>query len=197
MTPTVEERVLVVPRSVLMGDPGWRGLRSDGLETRLADIARTGDFMARAEAEQDASHKQVIPYLVLRDGERVFLMHRTRAGADQRLHDRYSIGVGGHINPGDRDVEGALAREWREELDAAFVPDFALLGLLNDDTTDVGRVHVGVVFVADAAGRPVSVRETDKLSGEFVPLDEAAAVVDRMETWSSLLLEAISAEAVR
>jgi predicted NUDIX family phosphoesterase len=191
------EQVLVVPRAALMGDPGWHGLRADGTSGMLEAIRQTGTFRPRAEMERDPSHKQVIPYLVLRDGARVFLMRRTRAGADQRLHDRYSIGVGGHINPGDLDVAGALAREWREELDAVFVPAFRLLGMLNDDTTDVGRVHVGVVFVADADGRAVRVRETDKLSGAFASLDEAEAVADHMETWSSLLLEAISAEAVR
>ena len=117
--------------------------------------------------EVDPSFKQVIPYLVLRDGPRWFLMQRTRAGADSRLHDRWSIGVGGHLNPGDGDLYGGLAREWREELIAGFEPDLRFVGLLNDDTTEVGRVHLGVVFVADAAGRPVVVRETDKLTGEF------------------------------
>ncbi len=58
------------------------------------------------------------------------------------------------------DLLGGLRREWREELDADFEPDFEPLALLNDDTTEVGAVHLGVVFVADAAGRPVGVRET-------------------------------------
>ena len=62
--------------------------------------------MRRGDAEEDPAHKQVIPYLVLRDGERWFLMRRTRAGGDARLHDRWSIGVGGHLNPGDGDVIG-------------------------------------------------------------------------------------------
>ena len=117
--------------------------------------------------EQDPTHKQIIPYLVLRDGDRYFLMRRTRAGADRRLHDRWSIGVGGHLNPGDDGLLGGLRREWREELHADFEPAFEPLALLNDDTTDVGAVHLGVVFVADAAGRPVTVREQDKLTGSF------------------------------
>ena len=111
--------------------------------------------MRRGDAEEDPTYKQVIPYLVLRDGERWFLMRRTRAGGDARLHDLWSIGVGGHLNPGDGDLEGGLRREWAEELVADFVPEFEPVGLLNDDTTPVGAVHVGLVFVADAAGRPV------------------------------------------
>ncbi len=102
--------------------------------------------------EADPDFKQIIPYLVLRDGEAYFLMRRTRAGGDVRLHDRWSIGVGGHLNPGDEDLDGGLRREWSEELVADFVPDFRFIGLLNDDTTPVGEVHLGAVFVADAAG---------------------------------------------
>ena len=133
----------------------------------------------------------MIPYLVLRDGDRWFLMRRTRAGGDARLHDRWSIGVGGHLNPGDGDVPGGLRREWAEEVVADFVPEFSAIGLLNDDTTPVGSVHVGIVFVADAAGRPVEIREVDKLTGSFATTEEVAAVVDGMETWSRLVFEAL------
>jgi predicted NUDIX family phosphoesterase len=185
----MEELVLVVPRASLMGDPGWLGVTTDGLASFETIVARDGEFRPRAAMEVDRSWKQVIPYLVLRDGERLFLMRRTKAGADARLHDRYSIGVGGHLNPGDGDLAGGLRREWREEVEADFEPDFRLIGLLNDDSTDVGSVHVGAVYVADAAGRPVAIRETDKLTGAFAEPAEAAAVVDRMESWSALVLE--------
>jgi predicted NUDIX family phosphoesterase len=183
------ELVLVVPRGSLMADPGWHGLTTEGLDTFEAIVARDGEFRPRAAVEPDRTWKQVIPYLVLRDGPRYFLMRRTRAGGDARLHDRWSIGVGGHLNPGDGDLAGGLRREWREELVADFEPDFELIGLLNDDTTDVGGVHVGAVYVADAAGRPVAIRETEKLTGAFADPREVASVVDRMETWSALVFE--------
>jgi predicted NUDIX family phosphoesterase len=190
-----EEHVLVIPRSTVMGDPGWHGVRTDGLD-RFADlVAREGRFIPRSVAELDRSSKQVVPYLVLRDGDRIFLMRRTRAGGDARLHDRYSIGVGGHLNPGDVDLPSGLRREWREELEADFTPDFRLVGLLNDDTTEVGSVHLGAVYVADAGGRRVGIRETHKLSGAFATRDEVAAVVDRMETWSHLVFEHLDATA--
>ena len=181
------ERVLVVPRGALMGDPGWLGVKRDGLPDFEAVVAARGEFRDRAEMEQDGAWKQVIPYLVLRDGPRYFLMHRTRAGGDARLHDRWSIGVGGHLNPGDGDLAGGLRREWAEEVEADFEPTFELVGLLNDDTTDVGRVHVGAVYLADAAGRPVAIRETEKLEGSFAEPAAVAAVADRLETWSALV----------
>lgn len=182
-----EELVLVIPRSSLMADPGWHGLTTDLLPDFEALVARDGEFRPRAEVEVDPSWKQVIPYLVLRDGPRYFLMRRTQAGGDARLHDRWSIGVGGHLNPGDGDLAGGLRREWREEVRADFEPEFRLIGLLNDDTTEVGSVHVGAVYVADALGRAVEIRETDKLTGAFADASEANAVVDRMETWSALV----------
>ena len=115
-------------------------------------MAREGRFLPRADVEPDRSWKQVIPYLVLRDGSRYFLMRRTRAGGDARLHDLWSIGVGGHLNPGDGDLAGGLRREWREEIEADFEPEFRLIGLLNDDTTDVGSVHLGAVYVGGRGG---------------------------------------------
>jgi predicted NUDIX family phosphoesterase len=183
------ELVLVVPRASLMDDPGWYGLTTDGLEAFEAIVARDGEFRPRPDVEPDRTWKQVIPYLVLRDGPRYFLMRRTQAGGDARLHDRWSIGVGGHLNPGDGDLAGGLRREWREELVADFEPEFELIGLLNDDTTDVGGVHVGAVYVADARGRGVTIRETEKLTGVFADRSEVASVVDRMETWSALVFD--------
>ena len=73
------------------------------------------------------------------------------------------------MNPGDGDVLGGLRREWQEEVIADFEPSFEAVGLLNDDTTPVGQVHLGLVYLADAAGRPVAIREVDKLSGSFEP----------------------------
>jgi len=184
-----EERVLVIPRAAVMTDPGWHGVRTQDTEGFQALVAREGHFEPRTTMELDRSHKQVIPYLVLRDGPRYFLMRRTRAGADARLHDRWSIGVGGHLNPGDGDLAGGLRREWTEELAADFMPDFQLVGLLNDDSTEVGSVHLGAVYVADAGSRPVEIRETDKLTGSFATSAEVNAVRDGLETWSRLVFD--------
>ena len=185
---SAEELVLVVPRRVLMASPGWHGIRADIHDGASfeAVVAAHGEFRPRGEMERDRSWKQVIPYLVLRDGPRYFLMQRTKGGGDTRLHDLWTIGVGGHLNPGDGGLAGGLRREWREEILADFEPEFELVGLINDDTTDVGSVHVGAVYLADARSRPVAIRETDKLRGAFAAQDEVARVVDRMETWSAL-----------
>jgi len=184
-----DELVLGLARADVPGGLGWRGIAALPFEPYLAAVRQRGTFRLRAEVEDDPSWKQIIPYLVLRDGERLFLMRRTRAGGDERLHERYTIGIGGHVNPADGDPLGGLRREWAEEIEADFEPDFVPLGLLNDDDNAVGAVHLGLVFAANAGGRPAAIRETDKLSGNFATLAEVATVADRLETWSALLFE--------
>ena len=184
-----EELVLGLPRKRLPSALGWRGVRGMDLSPLLRAAAMHGEFRPRSEAETDSSWKQLIPYLLLRDGERIFLMRRTKAGGDERLHDRYTIGIGGHVNPEDADVLGGLRREWAEEIEADFEPDFRPVGLLNDDENEVGAVHLGLVYAADAGGRPVEIREKHKLEGAFASVDDVADVQDRLETWSALLFE--------
>jgi predicted NUDIX family phosphoesterase len=188
------ELVLGLPRARIIGPDGWRGISADRVENALSLIAAQGEYRTRVEAEQDPSWKQVIPYLLMRDGERLFLMQRTAAGGDPRLHDRWSLGIGGHLNPEDGGVIEGLRREFHEEMVADWDPEPSLLGLLNDDEVLVGQVHIGVVFEADAAGRPLSIRETDKLRGEFVEPEAVAPVYDRLETWSQFLYDYVTGE---
>ena len=183
------ELVLGLPRARFLGSGTWTGIRRVDVTATLALIAAEGEYRPRDEAEEDPTWKQVIPYLLLRDGGRLFLMRRTSAGGDARLHERWSIGVGGHLGPADRSVEEGLLREFEEELVADWRPELRPLGLLNDDRTPVGQVHLGIVFEADAAGRAVAVRETHKLSGRFVETDEVLEGYEHLETWSQLLFD--------
>jgi predicted NUDIX family phosphoesterase len=193
MTLPAEELVYAVPRAQLLEprhrETAWRGVLEAEAEPYLERMRMYGAFRPRGELETDPSWKQIIPYVVVRDGPRYLLMRRTRAGGDERLFERYSIGVGGHLNPGDGDVEGGLRREWAEEIAADFVPDFTFVGLLNDDEDPVGAVHLGFVYEADTGGRVVAIREADKLSGDLCAPGEVAAVVEHMESWSRLLFE--------
>jgi len=183
------EQVLGLARVDIPGGLKWHGVVERPFAPYLAALQTNGTFRSRPRAETDPSWKQIIPYVVLRDGDRIFLMRRTRAGGDARLHDRYSIGVGGHVNPEDGDVGGGLRREWTEEIEADFIPDFEPVGVLNDDNNAVGAVHLGLVYGADAKGRPVAIRERDKLEGRFATYDEVRAVAAKLETWSALLFE--------
>ncbi|HTI30453.1 MAG TPA: NUDIX hydrolase [Methylomirabilota bacterium] len=187
------ERVLVLPRDRIPGGCDFTGIRAADEQAMAAlrsALAADGSFMERPLAEESPGFKQLIPYVVVRDGERTFLMERTDAGGDARLHGKASIGVGGHLNPvdgGEDPLTDGLRREWAEELVADWEPEFRLVGLLNDDSNPVGSVHLGVVFEVDAAGRSVEVREHDKLTGRFATQAEVLATWDRMETWSRLV----------
>ncbi len=187
------ERVLVLPRDAVPGGCHFSGVRSadagDLHDLRLA-VAQHGRFLDRPDAEEDPSHKQLIPYVVVRDGDLVFLMERTLAGGDPRLHGKGSIGVGGHLNPvdeGEDPLSDGLRREWAEELDASWEPAFQLVGFLNDDGNPVGAVHLGIVFTVEADGRQVAVREHDKLVGRWATVDDLRAAWGRLETWSQLV----------
>lgn len=190
----IDELVLGLARDVIVPGDGWRGIRAADLDEMLDHLARAAEYRPRAEAEVDPGWKQVIPYLLVRDGERLFLMQRTAAGGDARLHDRWTLGIGGHLNPGDGGVLGGMRREFHEEMTADWEPRPEFLGVLNDDSTPVGQVHVGLVFAADAAGRALAVRETEKLRGSFVEPSEVRPVYDRLETWSQFLYDLMSVD---
>lgn len=191
------EQVLVLPRDRVPGGSDFNGVRlatdTDLAELQIA-VDEHGRFVDRPSAETDPSLKQLIPYVVLRDGDRVFLMERTAGGGDARLHGKASIGVGGHLNPvdaGEDALLSGLSREWTEELDVDWEPAFELRGLINDDSNEVGAVHLGVVFEVQAAGRPVAVREREKLVGAFAGPTEVMANWERLETWSQLVADAL------
>jgi predicted NUDIX family phosphoesterase len=191
----VLEQVLVLPRDRVPGGCDFSGIRP-AEEAALGELRTAirvdGRFMDRPLAEENPAFKQLIPYVVVRDGPRVYLLERSAAGGDPRLHGKASIGIGGHLNPvdeGEDPLTDGLRREWSEELVADWEPEFRLVGLLNDDSNPVGSVHLGIVFEVEAAGRPVEVRERDKLTGRFVSSDEVRAASERMETWSRLVAD--------
>ncbi len=188
------EEILVVPREQLMHEP-VHGFMRVGPADYLPQISRHATFRSRSQVENDPSLKQIIPYLVVRWKDRVFLFQRTAAGGEARLRGLFSIGVGGHINRADvagaRDVvEAGLRRELEEELVIEGGWRARLVGVLNDDGNAVGRVHFGLVYVVEVDSPDVAVRESDTLTGRMASLEDVLAVRDRMETWSRLILDA-------
>jgi predicted NUDIX family phosphoesterase len=190
----VNERVYVVPRRDLFPEGAPHGFFRAGPEF-FGRIYARGFFADRDRVEEDPSLKQVIPYaLVARDG-RVLLCRRTDRGGERRLHGMLSVGVGGHVNPVDAGdvVHDALRRELYEELVLPPRYEARVVGLVNNDATPVGSVHVGVVAVVDPGPFEVKVREEDTMSGEFVSRADLLALHARaresFEGWSALLLD--------
>ena len=190
------EEVLVVPRDALFAGNEWAGFRDTDLAELLTRVRASYRFRPRREVEDDASEPQIIPYVIFRHDDRYFLTHRLRASSEKRLRKQYSLGVGGHINPGDLDagdpILDGLKREWQEEVvyDGTF--EARLLGFLNEDSSPVSKVHLGVVFLVDGDTPKITIRETDKLAGELLTLDEMRIYYLSMESWSQIVYDRLT-----
>ena len=187
------EQVLCVKREDIFPDGAWHGFVSKDLERHQELIRKRHFFMPRSSVEDDPSYQQIIPYVVFRHGDRYFLTHRLRASSERRLRKQYSLGVGGHINPGDLEagdpILDGLKREWEEEVVYSGKFEARLLGLLNDDSSPVSKVHLGVVFLVDGDTPDIAIRETDKLEGELLTLDEMRRLYLEMESWSQMVYD--------
>ncbi|MCS7046902.1 MAG: phosphoesterase [Gemmataceae bacterium] len=191
------EYVLVTPTRLLHELGVFHGLNRDVqryLPTLLAPEHLT--FLPRAQAEDDPTFKQIIPYVVLRHGDRVFNYTRGEGSNEKRLRALRSVGIGGHINPGD--LEAGTSAYWRgmwrelaEEVCIETPYRDHCLGLINDDTTPVGRVHLGIVHVLELEAPRVRRREADLLYSGFAPLPELCQATNEFETWSRFVLEAL------
>ncbi|SRR5712691_2812489 len=191
------EQVLVVRRDEIFPDGAWHGFVTENLDRHQAVIRERHFFKARADVENDPSFQQIIPYVVFRHADRYLLTHRLRASSEKRLRKQYSLGVGGHINPGDLEggdpILDGLKREWAEEViyDGRFETE--LLGLLNEESSPVSKVHLGVVFLVEGDSPDIRIRETDKLAGDLLTLDEMRIHFLEMESWSQLVYERLRA----
>ena len=190
------EQVLCVKREDLFPDGAWHGFVSKDLERYQALIREHHFFMARSAVENDPTYQQIIPYVVFRHDGRYFLTHRLRASSEKRLRRQYSLGIGGHINPGDLEagdpILDGLKREWSEEVEYDGRFEANLIGLLNDDSSPVSKAHLGVVFVVEGDSPNISIRETDKLAGELLTLDEMRIYYLGMESWSQMVYDRLA-----
>ena len=135
------EQVLVVKREDMFPDGAWHGFVTENLERHQKTIRDKHFFKPRAEVENDPTFQQIIPYVVFRHDDRYLLTHRLRASSEKRLRKQYSLGVGGHINPGDLEggdpILDGLKREWSEEVVYEGRFEAKLLGLLNEESSPV------------------------------------------------------------
>lgn len=191
------ERVLVVPTAVFHAAGLFQGFSREAVSylPRLLNPAHLS-YRPRDEVETDPSFKQIIPYVVLRCGEQVYYYTRGKKGTEARLRALRSIGVGGHISAADADLSGdpyraGLLRELQEEIYLETAYREQCVGLINDDTTPVGQVHLGVVHVFDLDEPKVRRREEALTEDGFAPLAELRARAHEFETWSRFVLDAL------
>ncbi len=191
------ERVLVVPSAELDRLGRFQGF-SDEAERYLHAllVPELAQFRPRSEVEEDPGFKQIIPYVVFRCGEAVFCYTRGKSQGEARLHRLRSLGVGGHVAEADAEgrrtldaYEMAMRRELDEEVAVASDGRIRLVGLINDDSTPVGQVHLGVVHLFDLEQPAVTPRESGLAEAEFVALARLRESYAQFETWSQICID--------
>lgn len=153
-------------------------------------------FLDRSEAEENDDYKQIIPYCAITFENSILLVKRTKKQSESRLHNMFSLGIGGHINESDLDekngpriIHEALYRELFEELDIDEnqISEVTFFGFINDDLSKVGRVHLGLFFEIKVDVDSISIREKQKMHGQFYELSSLNDFYEKMETWSQIV----------
>lgn len=201
MPTTQPGRVLVVPAADLDRLGRFQGYSPEAVRYLDALLGSgLGEFRPRSEVEDDPGFKQIIPYVIFRAGPAVFCYTRGASLGEARLHRLRSLGVGGHVDEADADgratldaYEIALRRELAEEVEVASPGAIRLVGLINDDATPVGRVHLGVVHVFDLERPEVRPLEAGLAESGFVPLADLPALRGGFETWSQICIDSVLA----
>ncbi|PED64034.1 NUDIX domain-containing protein [Priestia megaterium] len=199
----MDEIIIAAPRSKVFENEelAFQGTLQDRetVEIIATNIADSYISIRRGDAEEQPKYKQPIPYAIIQRGNDIYLYERLSGGGETRLHNKLSLGVGGHMNPIDNAkdfnevLEINLERELEEELvitDKNFT--VTPIGLINDDSDPVGEVHIGVLCVIKVSeDSEVYVREVDQLAGWWISLEELKQkeVFDRLENWSKIAVD--------
>jgi len=192
----LSENVLVIQNSVLTAHIRSKSgcLIREQKEQIFNKILVNQGFMPRDDAEYNFEHKQVIPYVIIRNGNNYLLLKRLTGQTEKRLHNKYSLGIGGHINPdfsmpGDNIVIKGLYKELNEEVFVDDPAELNFIGIINDESNSVSKVHLGLLYELQAKSPGYSVLETGKMTAHWVTGDELKAVYDGLETWSQIVYD--------
>jgi predicted NUDIX family phosphoesterase len=195
----VDERVLVVPSAELDRLGRFQGF--SGEADRYISALLVPDLMQyrpRSLVEDDPGYKQIIPYVVFQCKESVFCYTRGKSQGEARLHQLRSLGVGGHVSEQDAQggknleaYEAAMRRELDEEVAVTSAGRIGRVGLINDDSTPVGRVHLGVVHLFELEQPHVTAREEGLAEAGFLPISSVLTIQSEFETWSQICIDSI------
>jgi predicted NUDIX family phosphoesterase len=197
MSQQPDERVLVVPSAELDRLGRFQGFSAEA-ERYLGAllVPELMQYRPRSEVEDDPGFKQIIPYVVFRCDGAVFCYTRGKSQGEARLHRLRSLGVGGHVSEADAQgrktlaaYESAMRREIDEEVAIKSRGDVRRVGLINDDATPVGAVHLGVVHLFELERPRVIPREEGLADAEFLPLSTVWTIRHEFETWSQICVE--------
>ena len=195
-----EERVLCFERNLFEKLGAFQGISLEVEKFLPVVTAHSNNtYRNRSEAEQDKRYKQLIPYALIICGDKILRYRRGKGGQETRLHGLFSVGVGGHISEEDNGLFSsgigyaeAMRRELMEEVSIDAAKEMAV-AVINDDSTEVGYVHLGIVHIVYVADESLANRRSGIVSPEFVPMSEAVKNPDAYESWSRFCLENLGA----
>lgn len=188
-----DERILVVRREHLFFADTWHGIQIDNFTRYQTIIDTHKEFHWRSAMEEDATFKQIIPYLIFQHQDRFFMMQRRPDASAKALQNKFSLGIGGHIRQEDM-LQSSLfdwaQREFHEEVSYNGSVTVQPLGVINDDSSPIGQVHLGFALLLVGDSPEISIKDEHK-SGALVTLNECMSFYDRMETWSQFIVDAL------
>jgi predicted NUDIX family phosphoesterase len=181
------EEIVVIKREILFAyEPAWQGIKKVDTDFYSNLVYTNKEIMLRGPAESDINYKQIIPYVIFKHHDNYFLMQRSGKSSEQRLAHKYTLGIGGHLRAEDVKTKNIIEwgkREFNEEINYAGNLSYEILGILNDDSNDVGKVHMGIVICASGDSDSISIRSELAL-GTLVNLETCMAHFNKLETWS-------------
>lgn len=183
------ESILVVKRNTFFNSEEWQGILDVDYNKYINIINKNKEFISREHAETNFNYKQIIPYLVFAFQDKLFLMQRKSTSSEQRLSNKFSLGIGGHIREEDITNDSIIdwsKREFAEEIDYTGNFQIKPIGIINDDSNDVGKVHIGFVFLLIGDSNNIKVRSELK-SGNLYTHQECEKYFNNMESWSQLV----------
>lgn len=192
------ESILVVKRETLFKDtPVWHGISTESLHPILTAIVQHQESMPRHDAELDPTYKQIISYMIFTFDSKLFVMQRKNKASEQKLANKLSIGIGGHMT--QQDIQGETLFDWirREfEEEVSYEGNLAMhtLGFLNDDSNEVGQKHIGLVVLLKGDNGNISLNGNEHKSGQLLSMEECFERFDEFESWSQLTLQALVAK---
>jgi predicted NUDIX family phosphoesterase len=189
-----DEQTLVVTSDVIFKQGAWQGLKTDNLDYYLDLIKNNYQFKRRGDVENDSSFQQIIPYILFNFKNKYFLYKYLGKAGEKRLVGTHQLGIGGHINPIDGNsnkniLDVGMMREWEEEADyKGNLINKKLIGIINDDSRPVERVHLGLVYNFTGDSPEIFVRETDKMQGELVELKNIGKYIKgNKDIWAQII----------
>lgn len=189
---SLQEQILVVKREILFThDDAWHGINNNNIESIVTTITNNQEYIERASAETNPVYKQIIPYMIFTFDNKFFVMQRKANASEQRLAGKLSLGIGGHMRQEDmsgKSIFDWVRREFEEEVSYTGKLAMTTLGVLNDDTNEVGKVHLGLVILALGENGNIDIKDEHK-SGILLSKQECLKKFDQFEAWSQMILE--------